>query len=110
LDVWENPKTDHDFPTFKQIQNFSRDTHIPFDYFFKNEVPKEENAFVKFRTVNNAAVQPSRRLIDTIHAMESRQAWMKAYLLEQDDQVQFKLSRRINEDMNAISVADVEDV
>ncbi|WP_232842696.1 MULTISPECIES: ImmA/IrrE family metallo-endopeptidase [Lactobacillaceae] len=105
LDVWEAPKTDHDFPTFKQVQNFSRDTRIPFNYFFKSEVPEEKNTFVKFRTINNVAVQPSRRLIDTIHAMESRQAWMKEYLLGQDGQARFELSQSINEDMRVGAVA-----
>lgn len=106
LDAWENPKSDHDLPTFKQIQNFSQDTRIPFDYFFKSEVPEEENAFVKFRTVDNAAVQPSRRLIDTIHAMETRQAWMKDYLLEQDSQTKFKFLRIINQKMSVVAVAE----
>lgn len=104
LDVWEEPKTDRDLPTFNQIQNFSRDTQIPFNYFFKNEVPEEKNAFVKFRTINNTAVQPSRRLIDTIHAMASRQAWMRDYLLEQDAQARFAFSQRINENMRADAV------
>lgn len=89
LDVWKNPQSDRDLPTFKQIQDFSRDTWIPFNYFFKKEAPAEDNTFVKFRTIDNSAVQPSRRLIDTIHAMESRQEWMRQYLLEQNDQSHF---------------------
>lgn len=70
LGAWRNPQSDRDLPTFKQVQDFSRDTRIPFNYFFKKEAPAEDNTFVKFRTINNSAVQPSRRLIDTIHAME----------------------------------------
>lgn len=100
LDAWKNPQSDRDLPTFKQIQDFSRDTRIPFNYFFKKEAPTEDNTFVKFRTINNSAVQPSRRLIDTIHTMESRQEWMKQYLLEQNDQIHFEFLNRINDNMN----------
>ena len=105
LDTWKNPQTDHDNPTFKQIQNFSRDTHIPFNYFFKNHLPEEKNEFVKFRTINNNSVQPSRRLIDTIYAMETRQQWMKEYLLDQNETVKFKYSKIFNEHMDPMTAA-----
>lgn len=97
LDAWKTPQSDRDFPTFKQVQDFSRDTRIPFNYFFKQEAPAEDNTFVKFRTINNSAVQPSRRLIDTIHAMESRQEWMRQYLLEQNDQSHFAFLNSIHD-------------
>jgi len=106
LDAWKNPQSDRDLPTFKQVQDFSRDTRIPFNYFFKKEAPAEDNTFVKFRTINNSAVQPSRRLIDTIHAMESRQEWMKQYLLEQNDQIHFKFLNSINDNMNPSVAAE----
>jgi len=105
LDRWENPKAEHDNPTFKQVQDFSRDTRIPFNYFFKADIPHEENAFVKFRTINNTNNQPSRRLIDTIHAMASRQEWMKQYLLDQNDQTKFKFLNIINDQMSPKTVA-----
>ncbi|MFC6169367.1 hypothetical protein [Loigolactobacillus jiayinensis] len=48
LVAWKTPKSDHDYPTFKQLQNFSRDTRTPFNYLFKETVPNEEHTFVKF--------------------------------------------------------------
>lgn len=105
LQAWKNPKADHDNPTFKQIQSFSRETRIPFNYFFNQEIPQETNNFVKFRTINNTNVQPSRRLIDTIHEMESRQEWMKAYLLKQEDIQQSKLLNSLNVKMDSQDAA-----
>lgn len=105
LDVWKNPQTDHDNPTFKQIQDFSRDTHIPFNYFFKDKLPEEKNEFVKFRTINNDTVQPSRRLIDTIYAMETRQEWMKEYLLDQNKTVSFQFSKIFSDTMDSVAVS-----
>ncbi|MFD1420128.1 ImmA/IrrE family metallo-endopeptidase [Lactiplantibacillus songbeiensis] len=105
LDAWKNPQTDHDNPTFKQIQNFSRDTHIPFNYFFKDKLPEEKNEFVKFRTINNDTVQPSRRLIDTIYAMETRQEWMKEYLLDQNKTISFQFSKVFSDTMDPVAVS-----
>lgn len=105
LSTWKNPQTDHDYPTFKQIQNFSRDTRIPFNYFFKTELPREKNEFVKFRTINNKNVQPSRRLIDTIYDMEARQAWMKEYLLDQNESTKFQFGQIFNDMMDPIAVS-----
>lgn len=105
LDAWKNPQTDHDNPTFKQIQDFSRDTHIPFNYFFKDKLPEEKNEFVKFRTINNDTVQPSRRLIDTIYAMETRQEWMKEYLLDQNKTVSFQFSKIFSDTMDPVAVS-----
>jgi len=105
LRTWENPTTSQDYSTFKQLQDFSRDTRIPFNYFFKSELPREENDFVRFRTVNNAAVQPSRRLIEIIHTMGSRQEWLKQYLLDQDDNSRFKFSHFFTSQMDPVVVA-----
>lgn len=108
LQSWINPETDRDYPTFKQLQNFSRDTRIPFNYFFQAEVPHEEYEFVNFRTVNNMTSHPSRRLIETIHTMAARQEWMKDYLIAQDDGRKFKLigklSRQLSPEVAATKV------
>ncbi|MFC6206433.1 ImmA/IrrE family metallo-endopeptidase [Levilactobacillus tongjiangensis] len=108
LQSWINPETDRDYPTFKQLQNFSRDTRIPFNYFFQAEVPHEKYEFASFRTVNNTTVHPSRRLIETIHTMAARQEWMKDYLIAQDDGRKFKLigslSRQLSPEVAATKV------
>jgi len=108
LQSWINPETDRDYPTFKQLQNFSRDTRIPFNYFFQAEVPHEKYEFASFRTVNNTTVHPSRRLIETIQTMAARQEWMKDYLIAQDDGRKFKLigslSRQLSPEVAATKV------
>lgn len=106
LTAWETPKSDRDFPTFKQLQSFSHDTRTPFNYLFKKSVPNEQHEFVKYRTINNANVQPSRRLIDTIHGMESRQAWMKQYLTAQDEQRKFEFFRYLDLKMSPVLAAE----
>lgn len=105
LRAWENPTSDRDYPTFKQVQDFSRDTRIPFNYFFKTTVPREANDFAEFRTVNNAEVQPSRRLIETIHTMASHQEWLKQDLLTQDKATKFKFTHFFTRQMTPTAVA-----
>ena len=105
LHAWENPTSTRDYPTFKQIQNFSHDTRIPVNYFFKQTLPQEEHTFAKFRTINNTNIQPSRRLIETIQVMESYQAWMKDFLLNQDKAIKFQLLASVKATMNVDKVA-----
>ncbi|MFC6290123.1 ImmA/IrrE family metallo-endopeptidase [Levilactobacillus angrenensis] len=99
LAAWLHPRTATDLPTFQQIQSFSHETRVPFDYFFRDRVPEEEYAFTALRTINAPAEQPSRRLVETVYTMETRQAWMTDYLLEQDDHSQFQYLRVIDEGM-----------
>ena len=71
-------------PTFRQIEDLSRATHIPLGYFFLNAPPVENNELIEFRTVDSLELaNPSRDLIDTINDMEKIQDWMKDYLKEQ---------------------------
>ncbi|MBV1759264.1 MAG: ImmA/IrrE family metallo-endopeptidase [Dethiosulfatibacter sp.] len=71
-------------PTFRQIEDLSRATHIPLGYFFLNAPPVENNGLIEFRTVDSLELaNPSRDLIDTINDMEKIQDWMKDYLKEQ---------------------------
>ena len=105
INSWKNPKKKNDSPTLKQLQNFSNDTRIPFYYFLNDEIPKEDNSFVKFRTVNNSNVIPSRKLIDTINNMKSRQAWMKDYINEEKVNNQFKLNSFITFDISINTAA-----
>lgn len=105
LDAWLDLRTESDLPTFEQLQRFSRETRVPFDYFFKDQVPEETYAFMVLRTVNDPTGQPSRRLIETIYALETRQAWMKDYLLAQGDRPPFRLWYVISEEMGPVTAA-----
>lgn len=69
-------------PTFRQLENFSKTTHVPLGYLFLSKPPKEELPVPNYRTVNERfAVAPSTELIDTIQLMERRQDWMRDHLI-----------------------------
>jgi len=78
-------------PTFNQIEDFSKKTHIPIGYFFLKTPPTEEYKLLEYRTVDSAALKsPSRDLIDTIRQMENVQEWMREYLVSNGaDKVSF---------------------
>ena len=77
LKMW---KTGEKIPTFHQIQEVSRKTHIPFGYFFLEVPPEEECEILKYRTVDRRGVrEPSRNLRDVIDMMTDIQEWMAEY-------------------------------
>ncbi|HJC50625.1 MAG TPA: ImmA/IrrE family metallo-endopeptidase [Candidatus Anaerostipes avistercoris] len=77
LKMW---KTGKKIPTFHQIQEVSRKTHIPFGYFFLEVPPEEECEILKYRTVDRRGVrEPSRNLRDVIDMMADIQEWMAEY-------------------------------
>ncbi|WP_125769039.1 ImmA/IrrE family metallo-endopeptidase [Companilactobacillus furfuricola] len=96
LNRWQNADSDSDYPTFNQLRAFSKDTRIPFQYFLDDKIPHEENDFVQYRTVNNEEVIPSRKLIDTINSMKVKQAWMRNYLIVQENAERSKLLGRVD--------------
>ena len=70
-------------PTFKQIEDFSKKSHIPLGYFFLQTPPTEQITLLEYRTIDSIELtNPSRNLIDTIHEMEEIQEWMVNYRKE----------------------------
>lgn len=71
-------------PTFRQLETFARTTMTPFGAMFLDNPPKEELPIPDFRTKDD---QPLRRyspnLLDTIQAMQQRQAWLREWLSEE---------------------------
>ena len=67
-------------PTVEQLQALSREVHVPFGYFFLDHVPKEDSLLLQ-RAVSKSlqGKQPSRELVDTVHDMETKQAWFSDY-------------------------------
>jgi len=70
-------------PTYRQLENFAKKTMTPFGYLFLDQPPEEELAIPDYRTIGDTPIErPSPNLIDTIHAMQKRQAWMREFLIE----------------------------
>ncbi len=72
-------------PTLRQLEKFSRETQIPFGYFFLDTPPAEPMDILQYRTVDSQYIDhPSRNLVNTIHEMEAIQEWMRNYLKHSD--------------------------
>jgi Zn-dependent peptidase ImmA (M78 family)/transcriptional regulator with XRE-family HTH domain len=80
LTAWESGESS---PTFKQLESFANTTHVPFGYLFLPEPPEEHIPIPDLRTIRNEEVShPSPDLLDTVHAMQRRQAWLREELVE----------------------------
>ncbi|MDY0164966.1 MAG: ImmA/IrrE family metallo-endopeptidase [Thermoguttaceae bacterium] len=81
LDEWKRGKR---LPTFRQLEAFAKKTMTPLGYLYLDAPPEERLPIPDFRTVGDARIdRPSPNLIETIQAMQRRQAWMREYLIEQ---------------------------
>lgn len=92
-------------PTFKQLETFAKATSTPLGYFFLSKPPIEKMPIPHYRTIGNAGNErPSPDLIETIHAMERRQDWMRNYLINVgQDPLEFVGVTRDMEDPKAIA-------
>lgn len=67
--------------TFKQAQDFAKQTLIPFGYLFLNIQPVENLPIPDLRTIDNEHnPRPSAELIKMVHTIIERQEWYKDYL------------------------------
>lgn len=67
--------------TFKQAQDFAKQTLIPFGYLFLNIEPVETLPIPDLRTIDNEHnPRPSAELIKMVHTILERQEWYKDYL------------------------------
>jgi len=94
LDEWERGEAQ---PTFKQLEKFASATHVPFGYFFLPEPPEEHIPIPDLRTIRNEEIShASPDLLDTIYAMQRRQAWLREDRMECDaDPLDFVGSARL---------------
>lgn len=87
-------------PTFKQLEDFAKATHVPFGYLFLPEPPVERIPIPDLRTLRNARLKhPSPDLLDTLHAMQRRQAWLREEQIEcEAEPLAFVGSARLSDD------------
>jgi Zn-dependent peptidase ImmA (M78 family) len=99
---WESGEAQ---PTLKQLEKLARKTWTPLGYFFLAEPPEEKLPVPDFRTAGDEPVRrPSPNLIDTLHTMQRRQAWMRDYLVEMEhERLSFIGSAKTSENIEAVA-------
>ncbi len=91
-------------PTFRQLEKFAKATHTPFGYLFLAAPPKESIPIPDLRTVGNQYMErPSPNLLDTVHTMQRRQAWLRETLIEcEAEPLEFVGSARLTDEAEAV--------
>jgi len=76
--------TGQERPTLRQLESLARLTLTPLGFFFLAEPPEERLPVPYFRTLGDEAFHnPSPDLLETIHTMQQRQAWLREFLVDQ---------------------------
>ena len=103
LSAWERGEAR---PTMKQLEAFANATHVPIGYLFLPEPPEERLPIPDFRTAPALRVlagRPSPDLLETIYAMQQRQAWLQETLLDGEaDPLEFVGSARLSDAPEAV--------
>ncbi len=99
--LWESGEA---APTLKQLEDFAKATYVPFGYLFLPEPPEEQIPIPDLRTIRNQDIRhPSPDLLDTLHAMQRRQGWLREELLEcEADPLTFVGSARLADDPQGV--------
>ena len=80
LDEWESGDSQ---PTLKQLEHFAKAAYVPIGYLFLPEPPEEKLPVHDLRTLESRGLtRPSPDLLDTIYAMQHRQAWLREDRIE----------------------------
>lgn len=101
LTEWEVEATQ---PTLKQLENFAKVTRVPFGFLFLPEPPEIPLPVPDFRTLESRRPQgASPELMDTIHQMQRRQAWLREERIEAEaEPLGFVGSARLSDNPAAI--------
>ncbi len=71
-------------PTVRQLEDLAKRTMTPFGFLLLETPPEESLPVPDFRTVGDSSIdRPSPNLIDTLQAMQRRQAWTRDLLTEE---------------------------
>lgn len=101
LSLWERGE---EAPTLKQLEAFAKATNVPFGYFFLLAPPEERIPIPDLRTLSNQEIRhPSPDLLDTLYAMQRRQAWLREELVEcEAEPLDFVGSARLTDEPESI--------
>ncbi len=102
LAQWETGEAQ---PTLKQLEALAKKTWTPLGYFFLPSPPQEKLPIPDFRTVSDRPMgSASPNLIDTLHTMQRRQAWMRDYLVDRGvETLSFIASANLRESPAAVA-------
>lgn len=90
-------------PTFRQLENFAKATRTPLGYFFLPEPPVERLPIPDLRTIKRKPARPSPELLDTIYAMQRRQAFLREIRSEDEaEPLDFLGGARLSDNPEAI--------
>ncbi len=91
-------------PTFKQLEKPARVTHTPFGWFFLSGPPEERLPAPDYRALpGSERRRPSPDLLDTLHAMQLRQAWLSESRREEgEDPLAFVGNASLEDDPAAV--------
>ena len=93
-------------PSLKQLEDFAAFTYTPFGYFFLQAPPKEMLPIPLYRTLDSYQEpnEASVNLMDTIQTMQSRQSWLRDYLIERGaDPLSFVRSANIHDNVAEVA-------
>ncbi len=101
LAAWESGDAQ---PTLKQLEAFARATYVPFGYLFLPEPPEERLPIPDMRTIRNRDISHSSPdLLETLHTMQCRQAFLREDLIEgESEPLGFVGSARPADDPEAV--------
>ena len=64
--------------SFSRLSELGKALHMPFGSLVRSVVPEaDEDELIRYRTIGNREVEPSRNLLDVIRLMRNRQDWAK---------------------------------
>jgi Zn-dependent peptidase ImmA (M78 family) len=92
-------------PTLRELEEFARATATPFGFLFLDEPPEEPLPIPHFRThTGQSPRRPSADLLETVYALQRRQAWLREYLEGQGEEpLTFVRSGRAQETPQAVA-------
>lgn len=72
-----------DQPTLRQLELIAKNTNTPLGYLLLDKPLKQTLPIPYYRTLKDDAIDASLDLLETIHEMQRRQAWMRDFLVDE---------------------------